>query len=217
METAQDDLQRVRAEAAGDRPYGRCEQCCRSVSLVDASIKKPDGSKKVASKGQAMRFCISDEDDETDSDYEEEPDFDEDDVPDIEELKSVLYEHVTIMAVRVQDRMVPFMFVTIIHTKGEDRKPQPKTYRMYQHSNPFLCAIAHMITVGLHSDAFAASNICDPEDILRVRVPKWKKCRIFRWKSDKLKEPIFREPRRTKDPASLAKPAVPLRARTAAH
>jgi len=47
---------------------------------------------------------------------------------DSEELKSVLYEHVTILAVRVGDRSVLAMFITVIHTKGEDRKPQPQVF-----------------------------------------------------------------------------------------
>lgn len=106
---------------------------CRPVSLLDTSVKgsesesDPDESAKNTAKGKTVRYYDSSEDSETDSGYEEEPDFDEDGPPfvDTEELKSVLYEHVTIMAVKVQDRMVPVMFVTIIHTKGEDRKPQP--------------------------------------------------------------------------------------------
>lgn len=89
---------------------------------------------------------------------------------------------------------------------------------MYQNSNPLLCPIAHMVSVGLHHDAFAASTIRDPEAILRARIPKRKTCRIFRWKESKLKEPIFREPDRSKGQISWSvKPAVPLRARTAAR
>ncbi|KAF2729867.1 hypothetical protein EJ04DRAFT_527418 [Polyplosphaeria fusca] len=88
---------------------------------------------------------------------------------------------------------------------------------MYQNSNPFLCPIAHMIAVGLHHDAFAASTIRDPEAILRARIPKRKTCRIFRWKESKLKEPIFREPQRAKGQASLASPVMPLRAHTVAR
>ncbi|KAF2174706.1 hypothetical protein K469DRAFT_685751 [Zopfia rhizophila CBS 207.26] len=193
---------------------------CRPCSLVDASVKKSDEGARNAAKDEAIRFCDSGEDDENDSEYDEEPEFDEDGLPfvDIEELKSVLYEHVTIMAVKVQDRMVPVMFITIIHTKGEDRKPQPKTYRVYQNNNPFLCAIAHMIAVGFHNDAFAASNVRDPESILRAQIPKRKFCRVFRWKESKLKEPIFREPKRSKGQISpSAKTAVPLRAHTAAR
>lgn len=106
---------------------------CRPVSLVDASVKKSDEGTTNTSKGEAIRFCDSSEDDENDSEYDEEPTFGEDGLPfvDEEEMKSVLYEHVTIIAVKVQDRMVPVMFVTIIHTKGEDRKPQPSVLNIF--------------------------------------------------------------------------------------
>lgn len=71
-----------------------------------------------------------------------------------------------------------------------------------------------MIAVGLLNNAFAASKIQDPEKILRAQVPRRKVCRIFRWKESKLKEPIFREPERSKDQDLPAKKAVPLRAST---
>lgn len=93
-----------------------------------------------------------------------------------------------------------------------------KTYRVYQHSNPFLCPIAHMVAVGLHHNAFAASTVRSPKDILRAQVPKRKSSRIFRWKQSKLKEPIFREPDRSRDQVtSPDKTPVPLRASTAAR
>ena len=44
---------------------------------------------------------------------------------DTNELKSILYQDVTILAVRVEDRIILAMFITIIYGKGEDRKPQP--------------------------------------------------------------------------------------------
>ena len=50
---------------------------------------------------------------------------------DTNELKSILYQDVTILAVRVGDRIVLAMFITIIHGKGEDRKPQPQVSPFY--------------------------------------------------------------------------------------
>ncbi|KAF2194980.1 hypothetical protein K469DRAFT_698544 [Zopfia rhizophila CBS 207.26] len=193
----------------------------RPCSLVDASVKKLDNRASNTVEDEAASPCDSGyEDDEYDSEYRGELEYDEDGLPfadaDMEELKSILYEHVTILAVKVKDRSVLVMFITVIHTKGEDRKPQPKTYKVYQHSNPFLCPIAYMIAVGLHNNAFAASKVRDPEKILRARIPTRKFCRIFRWKESKLKEPIFREPERSKGQVlSSAKTAVPLRAHTA--
>jgi len=42
---------------------------------------------------------------------------------DINELKSILYQNVIILIVRVGDHTVLVMFITIIHRKGENRKP----------------------------------------------------------------------------------------------
>lgn len=84
---------------------------------------------------------------------------------------------------------------------------------MYQNDNPLLCPIAHMIAVGLHNKAFAATTIDGPEKILRAQVPERKKCLTFRWDESKLKEPIFREPRRSKS-QKPQESAMPLRAST---
>jgi len=73
-----------------------------------------------------------------------------------------------------------------------------------------------MVAVGLHNNAFAASNIRDPEQILRARIPPRKLSRIFRWKESKLKEPIFREPEPLRGHIlTPEKKPLPLRARTA--
>jgi len=99
---------------------------CRPCSLVDASVKKSDDARNTV-QDRAINFYNSEsEDHEYDSEHNGEAEFDENDPPsiDVEELKSVLYEHVTIMVAKVQGRFVPAMFITIIHTKGENRKPQ---------------------------------------------------------------------------------------------
>lgn len=106
---------------------------CRPCSLVDADVKGSGKSAGTTVKDKAIRFYDSEEDDEDDDDdkldrkYDKEAELDEDGLPfaSKEELLSVLYEHVTIMAVKVQDRTQIVMFVTITHTKGEKRKPQP--------------------------------------------------------------------------------------------
>lgn len=88
---------------------------------------------------------------------------------------------------------------------------------MYQNKNPLLCPIARMVAIGLHRNAFAASSIRSVEAILRARIPKRKACITFRWNEAILKEPVFREPTRNKDRATLVGPAEPLRPRTAAR
>jgi hypothetical protein len=96
----------------------------RPVSLVDASVKNLDESTSDVVRDPAIRFYDSSEEDEDDNTGAKQSGSSED-VPKSEQLKSVLFEHVTIMAVRAQGRMRLAMWVTLIHTKGEDRKPQP--------------------------------------------------------------------------------------------
>jgi hypothetical protein len=96
----------------------------RPVSLVDASVKNPNESTNDEVRDPAIRFYDSSEEDEDDDRSAKESGSSED-FPKSEKLKSVLFEHVTIMAVRAQGRMRLVLWVTLIHTKGEDRKPQP--------------------------------------------------------------------------------------------
>ncbi|KAF2191690.1 hypothetical protein K469DRAFT_718709 [Zopfia rhizophila CBS 207.26] len=129
-------------------------------SLVDVSVKKLDNRVSNTMENEAASPCDSGyEDDEYNSKYYSKLEYDEDGLPftdtDIKKLKLILYEHVTILAVKVKDRLVLVM----------------KTYKVYQHSNPFLYPIVYIIAVGLHNNAFAASK-----------------------KESKLKEPIFQEP-----------------------
>ncbi|KAI0626734.1 DUF3435 domain-containing protein [Pyrenophora tritici-repentis] len=187
----------------------------RPVSLVDASMKDPAERTTDKVRDPAIRFYDSSEEDEDDTSATESGSSES--VPESEQLKSILYEHVTLVAVRVQGRVRLAMWVTLIHTKGEDRKPQPKTFKMYQNKNPLLCPIAHMVALGLHHNAFAASSISSPEAILRAHIPARKSCRIFRWKKDMLQTPVFREPARARGQALSESPATPLRAQTAAR
>jgi hypothetical protein len=111
----------------------------RPVSLVDASVKDPDESTHDEVRDPAIRFYDSSEEEEDDDTSTKESGSSED-VPEPEQLKSVLFEHVTIMAVRAQGRMRLAMWVTLIHTKGEDRKPQPfvQTKLLYSRANASL-------------------------------------------------------------------------------
>jgi hypothetical protein len=104
----------------------------RPCSLVDAAVKKLDKrTQKTAEDGIVSLEGSADEYDSK-SECSDEPIDEEGGLPfadaDMEELKSVLYKHVTILAVKVKDRTVLAMFITVIHTKGEDRKPQPYVY-----------------------------------------------------------------------------------------
>jgi hypothetical protein len=105
----------------------------RPVSLVDASVKLPDKDARSAARDATIRFYDPNEEDGTDEDSDEIPDFDTEELPSEEEIMSVLFEHVTILLLRVGDRveLEPAMFVTLIHTKGENKKPQPYVLKIF--------------------------------------------------------------------------------------
>lgn len=205
----------------------------RPVSFLDASVKIPEEDARSSTRDKAIRFYDPDKEDPTDDNGSEKADFSAGEMSPEEELMSVLFEHVTIMVARVEDREELVMYLTLIHTKGEDRKPQPyalemfscfradgrlrKTFRIYQHENPLLCPILEMISMGFARNAWAASTVREPEDILLARIPKRKNCRIFRWKEDQWEEPVFREPERSKSRNSPSRTSKPLRAATAAR
>jgi hypothetical protein len=111
----------------------------RPVSLVDASVKAPNESSSDEFTDPAIRFYDSGEEDEEDDTSTKESGSSED-VPDSEQLKSILYEHVTIAVVRSQGCVKLAMYVTLVHTKGEDRKPQPcvQTTRFCLRANAIL-------------------------------------------------------------------------------
>ncbi|KAL5408048.1 hypothetical protein PMIN04_011537 [Paraphaeosphaeria minitans] len=189
----------------------------RPVSFLDASVKVPDEDTRSTTRDEAIRFYDPDEEVPTDDDGGEEANFARGELPPEEELISVLFENITIMLARVEDRTELVMYLTLIHTKGEDRKPQPKTFRIYQHEDPLLCPILEMISMGLARNAFAAKSVREPEDILLARIPERKNCLIFRWKEELWEEPVFREPESSKRGISSSRLSKPLRAATAAR
>lgn len=101
----------------------------RPCSLVDASVKKLEDPTRNTVEDETPSSCDSGYEDDNSEDGDE-PAYDKDADTDMEELKSVLYEHVTILAVKVKERSVLVMFITVIHTKGEDRKPQPSVFSL---------------------------------------------------------------------------------------
>jgi hypothetical protein len=101
------------------------------VSFLDASVKVPDEDAKSTARDEAIRLYDPDEKDPTDDDGGEEANFERGDLPPEEELMSILFEHITIMLARVEDRTGLVMYLTLIHTKGEDRRPQPYVSKTY--------------------------------------------------------------------------------------
>ena len=99
----------------------------RPCSLVDAAVKKVD--KVIGSDTEEANPYndINKIDDRYKSAYLDNSEDNKDKFSfigvDMNELKSILYQDVTILAVRVGDCIVLAMFITIIHGKGEDQKP----------------------------------------------------------------------------------------------
>ncbi|KAI9709018.1 MAG: hypothetical protein M1828_002552 [Chrysothrix sp. TS-e1954] len=130
-------------------------------------------------------------------------DCDDDEVqaPTIENLpRGILYRHVRIRVLprRFAGQRNPLvMEVTIVHTKGEERTPQPKTFLFYENKNLLLCPIAHMLALAFHDEAFEASSISQVAQIFNVEVSPQKRSVTLWWKEEKENVPILRQPART--------------------
>ncbi|KAI9717340.1 MAG: hypothetical protein M1828_007228 [Chrysothrix sp. TS-e1954] len=110
--------------------------------------------------------------------------------------RGILYSHVRIRVLPgrfARQRNPLVMEVTIVHTKGEERNPQPKTFLFYENMNLLLCPIAHMLALALHDDAFEASSLSQVKQIFNVNVPSQKKSVTLWWKDEKENIPVLRQ------------------------
>jgi hypothetical protein len=105
----------------------------RPVLFLNASVKVLEEDARSTTRDKAIRFYNPDKEDPTNDDdnSSKKADFSAGKLPPKEELMSVLFKHVTIMLARVEDCKELVMYLTLIHTKGEDRKPQPYVLEMF--------------------------------------------------------------------------------------
>ncbi|KAL4801676.1 hypothetical protein BDV18DRAFT_167246 [Aspergillus unguis] len=132
-----------------------------------------------------------------------------------EETRTILWRHVEFYIIRnpiPKRRHLLTAIVTLIHTKGEDRKPRIKRFIIEHEDNLHFDLLSQLLSLGIDDKIFEA-NIRDEADIYTVPIPGHRKGIQLKIKGKKLDLPIFREPELT-DKGYRTSDKTPLKART---
>ncbi|KAL9082612.1 MAG: hypothetical protein Q9165_008843 [Trypethelium subeluteriae] len=111
-----------------------------------------------------------------------------------EKTKAICYRHIKLYLVKDKTptgRAKVVVLLTLPHGKGEDRKPQPKTFLFYENPNLLLCPVALILALASHDKAFAAKG-ANIQKILNARVPHHKPSIRVHWNQDAKDKPIMR-------------------------
>ncbi|KAI9041917.1 uncharacterized protein KD926_006254 [Aspergillus affinis] len=131
-----------------------------------------------------------------------------------EETNTILWRHVGFYIVRNPtpgERYILAAIITLLYTKGEDRKPRMK--RAIEHEeNLIFDLLSQLMALAIDDDIFAAT-IKDVTDIYTVPIPAHRRGIQMKIKKEKLDIPIFREPEHTDD-GYRTSDSQPLKSRT---
>ncbi|KAL6229872.1 hypothetical protein BDW75DRAFT_249195 [Aspergillus navahoensis] len=128
---------------------------------------------------------------------------------------TLLWRHVEFYSIRNPVPGRPHLLtaiVTLLHTKGEDRKPRIKRFVIEHEDNLLFDLLSQLVALGIDDDIFECT-IKDVADIYTAPIPPHRRGIQMKIKRDKLDIPIFREPRDTDEGYCTSK-EVPLKART---
>jgi limonene-1,2-epoxide hydrolase len=95
------------------------------ISLINATVQVADKNAGSVTQDQAIRFYNPNKEDTANKGSSKITGLETGELPLKEKLMSVLFKHVTIMLIQVEGRPTLVMYLTLIHTKEENRKPQP--------------------------------------------------------------------------------------------
>ncbi|KAL4891317.1 hypothetical protein BDV59DRAFT_66820 [Aspergillus ambiguus] len=112
---------------------------------------------------------------------------------------TILWRHVEFYIVRNPvpgHRHILAAIVTLLHTKGEDRKPRIKRFVIEHEDNPIFDLLSQLLSLAIHDDIFVAT-IKDESHIYTAPIPSHRKGIQLKIKREKLDIPIFREPEDT--------------------
>ena len=84
-----------------------------------------------------------------------------------------------------------------------------KTYTFFLDTNPVLCPISHIITLGFNNNAFDPNGVNSPAEIFKLHVKPGLLCQAIPWAGKKLKSPVFLAPNNIQ-PKAKASPNKPL-------
>ncbi|KAE8386950.1 hypothetical protein BDV23DRAFT_196100 [Aspergillus alliaceus] len=114
---------------------------------------------------------------------------------------TILWRHVDFCIVRNPVPGCPNILaatVTLLHTKGEDRKPRIKRFVIEHEENLIFDLLSQLLALAWHDRIFAADHR-DVEDIYTFPIPPHRRGMKLKVKSEYLDKPIFREPEHTSD------------------
>lgn len=116
-----------------------------------------------------------------------------------EETCTILWRHVEFYIVRnplPDGRNILAAIVTLLHTKGEDRKPRIKRFVVEHEDNPIFDLLSQLLSLAIDDGIFVAM-IKDKVDIYTVPIPSHRRGIQMKIKKEKLDIPIFCEPEHT--------------------
>ena len=68
-----------------------------------------------------------------------------------------------------------------------------RKHMFWQHENPMVCAVTHVLALAFHDGAFAATSLTRAAQISKLRVPRGQNAVHLSWRRDVLEKPIFRQ------------------------
>ncbi|KAF7139772.1 hypothetical protein CNMCM5793_008215 [Aspergillus hiratsukae] len=128
---------------------------------------------------------------------------------------TILWRHVEFCIVRNPEPGRPNILVaivTLIHTKGEDRKPRIKRFVIEHEDNLIFDLLSQLLSLALHDGIFAP-DIRGIGDIYTKQIPSHRRGMQLKIRREWLDVPIFREPERT-DEGYRTSRSIPLKAAT---
>ncbi|KAF3768192.1 hypothetical protein M406DRAFT_336858 [Cryphonectria parasitica EP155] len=108
--------------------------------------------------------------------------------------KALCYEDILLIVVRHPDTGKDVLAISIkfIYHKGVDNKPKPTIFFFTPTRKLIFCLISIIISLAVHDNAFAASNLISARQVFQVKNQEPVKCTPLRWKDEWLKRPVFR-------------------------
>ncbi|GLA67413.1 hypothetical protein AtubIFM54640_010731 [Aspergillus tubingensis] len=132
-----------------------------------------------------------------------------------ETTATILWRHVEFYIIRNPvpgQRNILAAIVTLLHTKGEDRKPRIKRFIIEHEDNLIFDLLSQLLSLGIDDEIFVAT-IKDESHIYTAPIPSHRKGIQLKIKREKLDIPIFREPEHTPE-GYRTSDTQPLKSRT---
>ncbi|KAK2595006.1 hypothetical protein QQS21_007260 [Conoideocrella luteorostrata] len=114
--------------------------------------------------------------------------------PKEDDFKTITYGDIKLILLKNPEggRDLPAMEVTLRHTKGWEKRENPKTFIFYEVDDLLFDAVLHLLALAFLDHAFEA-NIQTVHDFYKVKVRPPRRSLEFDWRKDIRHKPIFRQ------------------------